>query len=188
VAFTSLAGLTLGLILIGKLDGNPIGHFSIVRMGGCFVAGAALCRTWRMAPALPRLWIGGLSWCACLGIVMSCTVPKTAIFALFSLAALVFALAFQQGLVNRVLASKPLVFLGKISFPLYLVHAVPLLWWGYWFHPTGAAAIVLIVADIASCFLAATLLHFTIERPAHALGRRWTDHAIYRIAESPQKV
>jgi peptidoglycan/LPS O-acetylase OafA/YrhL len=69
---------------------------------------------------------------------------------------------------NRVLAA-----LSAISYPLYLVHSVT----GYIVLQfmrlgLGASYITAVAAAIAASLVLATLLHFAIERPSMALGRR----------------
>jgi peptidoglycan/LPS O-acetylase OafA/YrhL len=174
VAFVSLGSLTVALFILHKINGSPIGGFSVIRMAGCFVAGVALCRAWRLITPIPRRWP---SWVASLStfcIVLSCIIPHAGVLALFSLGGAVFALAFQQGPVDRFLSSKPLLFLGKISFPLYLIHDVPLVWLTYRFN-SSSSSIALLALYLILCLLVATTLHYAVERPAHALGRRWTD-------------
>lgn len=43
-------------------------------------------------------------------------------------ALLIYAFSFDAGIISKILATKPFQFLGKISFPLYLVHQI-CLWW-----------------------------------------------------------
>jgi peptidoglycan/LPS O-acetylase OafA/YrhL len=72
---------------------------------------------------------------------------------------------------GRWLTLRPLLFLGRISYPLYLVHAVlgfEIIRFGVdrgWSTPIGV-----IVAGIAAV-MAATLLHYIIEVPTQRLSR-----------------
>ena len=74
--------------------------------------------------------------------------------------------------VGRWVAVPPLVFLGRISYPLYLVHVVlgfQVIRFGVahgWSTATG------VVAAAAVSLVAATLLHYLIERPGLSWSRR----------------
>jgi peptidoglycan/LPS O-acetylase OafA/YrhL len=68
------------------------------------------------------------------------------------------------------MALPPLVFLGRISYPLYLVHVAL----GYQVIRLGVAwewstAAGVVAAGVVS-LVAATLLHYLVERP----GQRWS--------------
>lgn len=86
-----------------------------------------------------------------------------------------FALMVWLGIsaVGRWAAVAPLVFLGRISYPLYLVHVVlgfQVIRFGVehgWSTATG------VVAAGAVSLVAATLLHYLVERP----GQRWSHRA-----------
>jgi peptidoglycan/LPS O-acetylase OafA/YrhL len=75
--------------------------------------------------------------------------------------------------VGRWVAVPPLVFLGRISYPLYLVHVVlgfQVIRFGVeqgWSTATG------VVAAGAVSLVAATALHYLVERP----GQRWSHKA-----------
>jgi peptidoglycan/LPS O-acetylase OafA/YrhL len=43
----------------------------------------------------------------------------------FLFAALLYGLASEQGFICKLLSSRSIVFLGEISFPLYLTHVAP---------------------------------------------------------------
>jgi peptidoglycan/LPS O-acetylase OafA/YrhL len=89
------------------------------------------------------------------------------------------AVWFATTSAGRWIALPPLVFLGRISYPLYLVHVVlgfQVIRFGVeqgW--STGAG----VIAAMAVSLVAATLLHYLIEEP----GERWSRRAL-----SPQMV
>jgi peptidoglycan/LPS O-acetylase OafA/YrhL len=75
--------------------------------------------------------------------------------------------------VGRWVAAPPLVFLGRISYPLYLVHVVlgfQMIRFGVEHGWSTAAGVV--AAAVVS-LVAATLLHYLVERP----GQRWSHRA-----------
>jgi peptidoglycan/LPS O-acetylase OafA/YrhL len=43
-------------------------------------------------------------------------------------ALLLIGLAFGQGRLARILSTKPIVYLGKASYAMYILH-IPILWW-----------------------------------------------------------
>jgi peptidoglycan/LPS O-acetylase OafA/YrhL len=79
---------------------------------------------------------------------------------------------------GRWLAWRPFLFLGRISYPLYLVHVVlgfAVIRWGV---ARGWSTIEGVVAAGFVSLIAATLLHYLVELP----GRRWM-----RIALGPRR-
>jgi peptidoglycan/LPS O-acetylase OafA/YrhL len=73
----------------------------------------------------------------------------------------------------RFLVSKPTLWLGAISYPLYLIHRNL----GYeildWLHAHGVGVVLAVLVAIAGAMLLATLLTYGIERPALARIRIW---------------
>lgn len=173
IAVASLAALTVfqfrsGALSIVAIDQIP----ALVRMGCCFTAGMAMCRVRQsfsdttIPHAAEASLVAGLLVAACCHFDLGLLVEPAA-FAL-----LVFFLSFGVGSLDRFLSSRPVMFLGRISFPLYLVHLTPLLWLAEHCRNAGVrpvAASGLLVADVALCTAAATVLHYLVERPSH----RW---------------
>lgn len=81
----------------------------------------------------------------------------------------VFVCAHWRG-VDRVLTRRPVLWLGTVSFSLYLVHEPIVIALAYVFPPE-ARYLGLLVGYIAS-FVAAWLFWLAVERPAHRLSRR----------------
>lgn len=87
-------------------------------------------------------------------------------------AALLYGLAHSGGLLARVLASPAMVFLGEVSYSVYLIHALLVVLLGKIFHglaveaagdPLVACAILALY--VALSILAGTVLYFVVERP-----------------------
>jgi len=168
---------------------DPIGQIAVVRMTACFVTGIAIFRLWTLTSESARKWAGSITSISAVGILLVSLPSRGGPLLNFFFASLLYGLAFQQGIVNSFLSSRSVVFLGTISFPLYLVHLAPLLWLRY-FMLTNAAAYsqfqksaVLICWAIA-CLLAATILHYFVELPFHALGRRWAGARVPQLKSS----
>lgn len=81
--------------------------------------------------------------------------------------------ALSTASVMRALQSKPLVFLGKISYSLYLFHMIVLLALLHLLEGYAPASVILLIAFVAS-FAVSVLSYEWIEKPSMQLGRRLT--------------
>lgn len=170
-----IALLTMVNAISGRTDVNDYGAFGIARMAGGFVCGAYLARAFHLTPRLSARSASGLALVAAAGLCLACAVPSLMVLSLVSSALLVIALAYGAGGVSRCLSTRPLLWLGRISFPLYLVHMEPIKWLAYRVRispPRGDGLEGLLVACVAACLIAAYLLHVLVERPTHRLARR----------------
>lgn len=177
VAVAIIAFLLLAILSwhLGKYDVNDVFSFAYARMAGCFIAGMALSRARSMIPAAAAWQPAAVEIVAAVLIFSSCIVPVLKLLVPSAFGMLIFALSFQAGPVNIALASRPALFLGRISFPLYLVHATPIGWiWAFSIvHRSTALAIILMLALYAVfCVALSYALHIIIERPSHRLGHR----------------
>jgi len=83
------------------------------------------------------------------------------------------------GLVRTVLLMRPLQWLGKISYPLYLIHwpvLIGMLYLILRFSPGLSslhAAAILTATAIPVMLIAAEMIHRTVEKPGMALGKRF---------------
>src|SRR5262249_48972505 len=85
-------------------------------------------------------------------------------------------LLLADGPVQRVLRTRPAVFLGSISYGIYLVHllGINVAERGL---PAGDAAVgaaCTFLLAIAATVAGATLLHVLVEKPALRLAKRWS--------------
>ncbi len=106
------------------LPGAWIAPSAFVRIAGSFVCGAALCRYAMLRHALESKSAlnDGLAMVALLAFLVlpSFGVPE---FALISLLAIfIGALAMSSGVTAKLFSLPPLVWLGEISYSLYMVH------------------------------------------------------------------
>jgi peptidoglycan/LPS O-acetylase OafA/YrhL len=130
-----------------------------------------------------KKWAGWITAVSTAGILLADLLPRGGLAFNFLFAALLYGLAFQQGAIKRLLSSRLMLFFGGISFPLYLVHVIPLLWLRYFLQANGAAYSPLqksaaLICWAVGCILTATLLHFYVEKPFHALGRKWAGERV----------
>jgi peptidoglycan/LPS O-acetylase OafA/YrhL len=108
----------------------PRTHFNIVTASRCFTGfffGFILYDLWRDRPAPSPGAATVLEILAVLGVLLSVTAhfDGGAYFLNHLIAALVvFAFASDQGALSKVFSTPPLMWLGKLSFSLYMVHAV----------------------------------------------------------------
>jgi peptidoglycan/LPS O-acetylase OafA/YrhL len=156
-----------------------------VRMASCFLTGIVIYRCWMLTAETGKRWAAGITYLSALGILIS----TSGIFNHgeafhgdsqdnFLFALLLYGLAFQTGFTDKFLSSRPIFFLGEISFPLYLVHVTPLLWLRYHMSMNGPRYTVLTKSVFLLCWavgsiLLAMLLHYLVEKPFQAWGRKW---------------
>jgi peptidoglycan/LPS O-acetylase OafA/YrhL len=186
IAAVCLIVLALFQIVTGTAGVNAIDQISVLTRMACgFTAGMAVCRV-RQLTGDGRAHLAGLVSIVIGAAVVGCCLFRFGkLLAPTGFALTIFCLSFRTGGLDRVLSSRPVMFLGRISFPLYLVHVTPLLWLVS--HDRLAplapvAASGLILAYIAGCLALATLLHRLVERPSHGWIRRWLRPAAPAIA------
>jgi peptidoglycan/LPS O-acetylase OafA/YrhL len=174
IAFASLALAALIFSMAGwGLASAWIAPSALVRIAGSFVCGAALCRyavlrrelesnsTLNDAAAMMAL--------VAFLVLPSFGVPDFALIAL--LAAFIATLAMSRGVTARLFSLAPIVWLGEISYSLYMVHFPVLRTLNIVFKPErlaamgSMAAIAAYVFAIGVCVAAAAVLYYLVERP-----------------------
>ena len=182
----ALVAACLGLLVIvlfasGHAEDNMIGRFGLLRMATCLVAGIILRQYAEVGRLKRPALVANLS--AAL-VVVCAAVPPLGPFMPFGFAGLILGLLYQQGLLNRVLSSRPAVFCGQISFAFYLIHLTAILAFD-WLLSTGVVPLSFglpgILAVVAGCVALAWLLNVAVERPSQRFGRRWA-----AIASTPK--
>ena len=105
---------------------------------------------------------------------------------------LIVTLAIGTTGIARLLALRPFVFGGKISYSLYLVHGIVIaamlaLWHHIATHPTGTPLRLLVPAVLAIMFLLAWLLYRYVEEPGRRVIRHFVDTRVVpnALRESP---
>jgi len=171
-----LAGLVAASYRLGFADANITGRLTILRMFPAFIAGMALAAWFVSRGGEIRPYASGLAILSLAAIIVLCGVPVCPALTVFPLAGLVLALAYERGPVSRFMASAPVVWLGRVSFSLYLTHftVLHLLIWlrpdagggllRAWVYMAGVFAVVLGVAAI---------VYYAAERPLTRLSRRF---------------
>ena len=152
-------------------------------MGAGMAAGIILARLHRLMPDGRRSGQGMVADIALLVIVAALFIPagETILIPLFG--ALIFGLASGRGVANRLFSAPLSVKLGEISFPLYLVHVMPLLWlvYGFGAYPVPYGEVlrpVCLALYLLFCLGLASLLHVFVELPVNRFARqqllRWS--------------
>lgn len=180
-----LAVVWLMAVVRNDPPGNPEGLAPVIRMAGEFLSGCFLYSAWRAKAALRLPWraVSLIAGLATLGLCAA-NLPYAAIL---PLPLLVLALAHDEGCVARWLSKPWALFLGNVSYALYMVHWI--IWDGFirWRMAEGDApftaeqpvkAVLVILALLGGALAAATFCHYRIELPA----RRWFRRRAERIA------
>jgi peptidoglycan/LPS O-acetylase OafA/YrhL len=175
----SLAALMVLLVLGHHTGDSPTGTFGLIRCVFSFIAGSLMARAFLLGaesdPVAARRG-GWLSWASVGFIAATLAVQPLNMFAVFGFCGLIYALAFQRGGVNRLMSSAPMMFLGRISFSLYIIHYVPLkisVWLLQTQFPQATLPMraAIVVAIPAIIVLLAMLTHAAVERPFQRYAR-----------------
>lgn len=84
--------------------------------------------------------------------------------------ALLIVIALTKGPFNTLLTARPSLFLGRISYSLYLVHLPVIMFCAFAAAPHTSILVGLAIAFVAAIGIA-TAMYYAIERPGMALGR-----------------
>jgi peptidoglycan/LPS O-acetylase OafA/YrhL len=174
-AFASLSILMVLLAVGHHADDSPTGTFGLVRMVFCFSAGVCLARCYQLASGMAGS-AAAIALVSC-GCIAGCLMlPAANMFVVFGFGGLIFALAWQRGIVNAALASPPSMFLGRISFSLYMVHYIPLKLSLYlsqtvWADATLGFRVLCLVGTAGLCLLLAMITYRGVELPMQRYAR-----------------
>src|SRR6266699_15734 len=172
IAVAALAATALLFAMADWTLNTWVGAPALTRVFGEFLCGAALCRAIALSHKLPLARGDILATGAFVAFLFGASAGLEDIGLVALLALTIFGTALSRGHVTRILGSRPLVWLGEISYSLYMVHFPVLivmrrLWermgFAQW-QPAGRmfafmATVVLILA-------LAAMLFYVVERPA----------------------
>jgi len=171
IAAAALVATAMLFALAGWPLNTWVGAPALARVAGEFLCGAALCRAVDLGPALRHSagdWLGAGALAAFL-IGASVDVADFALVALLALC--ILGAATSDGALARLLGSGPAVWLGEISYSIYMVHFPVLvvmrrLWerlgFAGWAMPGKAMALL---ATVGLVIAIAALLFYAVERP-----------------------
>jgi peptidoglycan/LPS O-acetylase OafA/YrhL len=157
-----LIALAAALAWGSGLLANPIQGLFLDRWH-CFYLGALAC--WAKSS---RMSLAGF---VLLALVLSASEPG--LFTIISVGTAAALLAANgTGYIKRGLAWRPLLFLGTISYSLYLTHN-PITGAAFFvLERLGVSQLVALVATIAACVAGAAIFWLVVERPTMSLARR----------------
>ncbi|MEO6002500.1 MAG: acyltransferase [Opitutus sp.] len=138
-----------------------------------FCAGCAIQRLrnlWPNAPG-PILTFAGIT-CFLFGLTTASQIAY-----IFSFAVIILGLSYEQGLIARLLSTRPVVYGGVISFSLYMTHYAAFKFIGEGFKnhqpTTPAQGYALVAASITVTLPVAAACQFLLEMPANRWLRRY---------------
>ncbi len=104
--------------------------------------------------------------------------PKAVFFFDPAMILLIAHLLSKRSVLTRLLSSAPLVWIGKRSYSMYLVHGLCLGFVQGYFLPVSAPQHLLIALTVTGCAVCfAHVLYLAIEQPARAMGKRVIAHS-----------
>lgn len=175
IALVCLAA-PLGMALAqGHAAADDIFEGALIRMAGAFAGGVALGRLHGLTPGTARRWQGLAADAALLAVLLLLLSPLRANGAVMLFGVIVYGIAGGKGVANWLFGVAPSMLLGRLSFPLYLVHVMPLLWLNYRLsvaHPEAPLRWLALGGYFAVCLMVSWLLHIAVERPSQLFGKR----------------
>ncbi|WER49566.1 acyltransferase [Cupriavidus sp. WKF15] len=188
-----LAGC-VALVVLAAVEAASPDHLSlsggVARLVPEFMLGVLLCR---LREAVPDH--GGYAWGALVSLAVCATGVAVGVDTLFvaGAAGLVFSLSYKNDVLTRALSLRSLVFLGEVSYCLYIVQRIPQYMFafarrqlpGLTALPAAVQATLLLALTVG----VAILLHFAIEKPMRrCINRRFDTKAKAQPAKSPWSV
>jgi peptidoglycan/LPS O-acetylase OafA/YrhL len=172
IAVAALAATALLFAMADWRLNTWVGAPALARVFGEFLCGAALCRAVALSSklALPRGDILATSAFVAFLFGASLGLQDFALIALLALT--ILGAALSSGHVTRILGSRALVWLGEISYSVYMVHfpvliVIRRLWerlgFAQW-QPAGR--MFAFMATVALILALAAMLFYVVERPA----------------------
>jgi peptidoglycan/LPS O-acetylase OafA/YrhL len=172
IAVAALAAMALLFAMVGWTLNTWTGAPALARVWGEFLCGAALCRVVALSHKLPLPRGDILATGAFVAFLFGASAGLQD-FALVALLALtIFGTATSGAHVTQILGSRPFVWLGEISYSVYMVHfpiliVIRRLWerlgFAQW-QPAGK--IFAFMATVVFILALAALLFYVVERPA----------------------
>jgi peptidoglycan/LPS O-acetylase OafA/YrhL len=173
-AIAALAAMAAIFALTGWSLINELGAPSLLRISGEFLCGAALCRAVALGEGLAPVSGDGFGIGALLAFFLGAFLGLADMALIVLLALLIFGTATATGALASFLGSRPLVWLGEISYSLYMVHfplliAIRRVWERLGLAAWGSVGRTLaFAATVAFVIAAAATLFYLVERPARA--------------------
>jgi peptidoglycan/LPS O-acetylase OafA/YrhL len=177
LAFSCLLLVSLAFALTGH-DINSTGKSGFLRLAGEFTAGCLIFRSFRLG--LPeRFPCSAANACALAILAAVLLIPGAAPFSVPIFGFLILSLTHSSGRLNALLAGRTAVFLGEISYSIYLMHWMLVQVEAWALARFGVSALGARIASAglltASLFVVPMLTWMWVEKPARRFGRRLAD-------------
>jgi peptidoglycan/LPS O-acetylase OafA/YrhL len=149
-----------------------VGAPALTRVFGEFLCGAALCRAIALSHKSPLPRGDTLATGAFVAFLFGASAGLQDFVLVALLALTIFGTALSTGYVTRILGSRPLVWLGEISYSVYMVHFPILIVIRRFWEQLGfaqwqpAARIFAFMATVVLILALAAMLFYVVERPA----------------------
>jgi peptidoglycan/LPS O-acetylase OafA/YrhL len=167
--------LLLGLILHRMGNYNVFYKGGIVRVAFDFTAGVLLNQFYRLEERQPIIYLGMVS--AALALICTC-LPSLTLLIYSCFGVMLLALSYPEDLLAKIIESRSIMFLGEISFSLYISHYILLIFIDWIlvspsFGLTHGAQVILVVISPLVLLAFAILLNIYVERPTRNIGRNF---------------
>ena len=193
-----LALICIGLVFALRVAGYPGGKIAITHYGQCFLVGVlAAIILWhtQTAAAIGRTASLVLPFLLALGVLLWVILAPTDCYRALPLLILTGTIVLASGagmgfFAGRVLGSKLMVYLGEVSFGIYLLHRPVMYFWQelIGLRLNGTAMFLIITATLLA---ASHLAYRWIEQPARRAlspssrgGRRWYSGDVVMVQAS----
>ena len=147
-------------------------EINLLRMEFCFMTGVILARAYHLRPQYASS--GLLAWCSAILSILFLSIDAYAYLSVITFALLIYSLALGGAGVERFMESRPILFLGEISFSLYLSHFIlqAALLWAFW-EGTGVTNTPIFTTLVLGGLpiFVGTAFYYLVERPSHSMGR-----------------
>jgi peptidoglycan/LPS O-acetylase OafA/YrhL len=120
--FGGVAVMCAFLLYSNRAFENQWGGYGLLRMAMQFTAGMCLCQYFRLRGEQSRYASHMADASAVAVLLISLFVPALGAVMPLLFACLVLGLAYQKGFAFKLLSTRPIVFMGEISYSFYLVH------------------------------------------------------------------
>ena len=172
VATAALTGTAWAFALADWSLNIWVGAPALVRVSGEFLCGAALCRAVALAPKPASLRGDLLGATAFLSFLAGASLAMRDFGLVALLALTIFGAATANGFLAGMLGSRPFVWLGEISYSIYMVHfPVLLVLQRFWARAgiaewNASSRVAAFVATVVLVIALAAMLFYAVERPA----------------------
>jgi peptidoglycan/LPS O-acetylase OafA/YrhL len=176
IAFLIAAGalVTTALLFVSSV---ALWAPSLFLVLGEFICGAALCRAVAIGRTLPRLTGDTLGTLAFAAFLVGASVGVAHFVMAALLALTILGIATSSRYLARILGSRPLIWLGQVSYSVYMTHFTVLFMMRRLLERLGFAEwqavgkLLAIISTVALVLVIAASMFYLVERPARALLR-----------------